>query len=98
MHELWHTNYLIEKGQRFYPGPEPLNDLHRHLIQTRQLVLINEDPGAAMGDFGMQVTPGTEMPESALFVPLVAGDLVRGYVSLQNVDRETPSAQRTCDC
>ena len=86
--ELWHTNYLIEKGQRFYPEPEPLNNLHRHLIRTRQLVLINEFTDQAITEFGLQVTPGTEMPKSALYVPLVVGDLVRGYVSLQNVDRE----------
>ncbi len=36
----------------------------------------------------MRVIPGTEAPQSLLFVPLVVGETVIGYVSLQNVDRE----------
>src|SRR5213075_1309347 len=32
--------------------------------------------------------PGTKMPKSLLFVPLLTGTIIRGYVSLQNVDVE----------
>jgi GAF domain-containing protein len=34
------------------------------------------------------VIPGTELPKSLLFVPLVVGDKITSYVSLQNIDRE----------
>jgi GAF domain-containing protein len=85
--ELQQANVLIEKGERHYPGPMPLNALRRHLIDTRQLVLINEDAEQAQAEFGIRVVPGTEMSKSRLFVPLVVGHAVRGYVSLQNVDR-----------
>jgi GAF domain-containing protein/DNA-binding response OmpR family regulator len=34
------------------------------------------------------IAPGTEMPKSSLFVPLVVNNEVKGSVSLQNIDRE----------
>jgi GAF domain-containing protein len=34
----------------------------------------------------MKVVPGTALPKSLLFVPLISGDKVRSYVSLQNID------------
>jgi GAF domain-containing protein/CheY-like chemotaxis protein/anti-sigma regulatory factor (Ser/Thr protein kinase) len=86
--EREHFRYLIEKGKRYYPKSRPLEDVRRHLIRTRQLVLINEDYRQAAAEFGMRVIPGTEAPKSLLFVPLVVGETVIGYVSLQNVDRE----------
>src|SRR5688500_11740951 len=36
----------------------------------------------------MSIAPGTKMPKSSLFVPLIVNNEVRGSVSLQNVDRE----------
>ena len=36
----------------------------------------------------MNVLPGSEHPKSLLFVPLISGDKVKSYVSLQNIDRE----------
>ncbi len=86
--ELEHFRYLIEKGKRYYPESRPLEGVRRHLIRTRQLVLINENYEQAAAKYGMRVIPGTEAPQSLLFVPLVLGDTVIGYVSLQNVDRE----------
>jgi transcriptional regulator with GAF, ATPase, and Fis domain len=35
-----------------------------------------------------QPVPGTELPKSALFVPMIIGDSVKGYVTLQNLDHE----------
>ncbi len=41
---IGYANYLIEKGQRFYPEPTPYGKLARHMIETRQPVLIrNKD-------------------------------------------------------
>ena len=82
------THYLKEKGQRFNPEPAPFNDLHRHLIKTREPVLINDDAERRVAEFGMKTVKGTELPKSLLFVPLVAGSEVKGCISLQNMDRE----------
>ena len=34
--ETEHIHYLIEKGERYYPVPRPLNTLRKHLIQQRK--------------------------------------------------------------
>jgi GAF domain-containing protein len=38
--------------------------------------------------FGTEVIPGTELIKSAVFVPLMIGDKITSYVTLQNVDKE----------
>ncbi len=81
-------HYLFEKGKRHYLAPWPFNELHRHLIRSRQVVRVDEGFERAMVEFGLHIPPGTEMPLSALFVPLVASGQVKGLVSLQNVDHE----------
>ena len=86
---LEHFQYTFEKGQRYYPEQRPIERIRRHLIQTRQVILINEDFIHNVNEFGgAQILEGTEVPKSVLFVPLVVGETVKGYVSLQNIDRE----------
>ena len=86
--ELEHIHYLIEKGERYYPAPRPLNILRKHLIATREKVLINKNFDDVAATFGMKKVPGTEQPKSAVYVPLVIGERVTGYMSLQNIDKE----------
>ncbi|MEM9996122.1 MAG: GAF domain-containing protein, partial [Bacteroidota bacterium] len=86
-----HEHYFIEKGVRGHDEVRPIDTLRRRLIDTKAPILINEDLiGAlvAMGYDRPEPVPGTEMPQAMLFVPLVTGDAVRGYVSLQNLDHE----------
>ena len=80
--------YLIEKGERYYPDPRPLDKLRYHLIESRQTAVFNEDIEKAFEKFGMRVVPGTDDPKSAVYVPLTIGDSINSYVSLQNIDRE----------
>ena len=86
--ESENIHYLIEKGERYYPVPRPLNTLRKHLIQTKEKVLINKNFEAVAAAFGVKIIPGTEPPKSVLFVPLVIGEKVTGYTSLQNIDKE----------
>jgi signal transduction histidine kinase/CheY-like chemotaxis protein/uncharacterized protein YigA (DUF484 family) len=81
-------NYIVEKGERFYLPPRPYDKLRQHLVDTCQKILINNNYQEAALKFGMTVLPGTEYPKSLLFVPLIIGDKVKSYVSLQNVDVE----------
>ena len=81
-------NYAIEKGERFNLKPRPYDKVRQYLIDNRQKILINESFEEAAAKFGMKVLPGTEHPKSLLFVPLISGDKVKSYVSLQNVDKE----------
>ena len=66
----------------------PFNELAEHLIATKETVVINENAIEEAAKHGMTVTPGTEMAKSMVFVPLVAGGETKGFVSIQNVDRE----------
>ena len=81
-------NYHFEKGEISHPNPRPFDKVRKHLIDTGQNILINEDLTKAVAEYGMRVIPGTEMPKSILFMPLKTGDKINGYVSLQNIDKE----------
>ncbi|MBD0331075.1 MAG: GAF domain-containing protein, partial [Chitinophagaceae bacterium] len=86
--ETEHIHYLIEKGERYYPAPRPLNILRKHLIATREKIIINKNFEEVAATFGVKKIPGTEAPKSAVFVPLVIGERVTGNISLQNIDKE----------
>jgi GAF domain-containing protein len=84
-------HYFYEDGGRIYPGARPLDKIRQRLVETRKLIFINDDLIGRMEKITgspIKAIPGTVMPKSALFVPMVVGDTVRGYVSLQNLDRE----------
>ncbi|MGB3006319.1 MAG: GAF domain-containing protein, partial [Chitinophagaceae bacterium] len=74
--------------KRFYLESRPLDKLRQHLIKTKQKIVINKNFEEAFANFGMKVAPGTELPQSAVYVPLIIGDKITSYVSLQNVDHE----------
>jgi transcriptional regulator with GAF, ATPase, and Fis domain len=79
-----HFKYLIEDGQRFYLPPRPYDKLRQHLIVTRQKIVINTNYSEAYARFDLKTLPGTNMTKSGVFVPLVIGDKVNSYISLQN--------------
>lgn len=86
-----HFQYQYEDGERIYPDPRPLDNFRKRLIETKEMILINEnfpDRAEEISGNKPEAVPGTDLPKSVLFVPLVIGDSVRGYVSLQNLDRE----------
>ncbi|MGH2563444.1 MAG: GAF domain-containing protein, partial [Ginsengibacter sp.] len=83
-----HFNYIIEKGERYYHNPRPYDKLREYLIEHKEKFLINNNFEEAASKFGINVAPGTEHPKSLLFVPLIIGDKVKSYVSLQNIDEE----------
>ena len=89
--KLCHFKYDIEKGERFYDEPRKFNSIDKLLIKTNQALVINEnliERAFELGEKKPVAAEGTEMPKSALWIPLSVGDKVKGYVSLQNVDRE----------
>jgi GAF domain-containing protein len=59
------------------------------VIETRKPLVFNRDVEKQVGLLGQEpgMTSG-EQPLSAVWVPLVVGDEVRGIMSLQNIDRE----------
>ena len=85
---LRYSNYNYEKGQRYYPAPAPFSGLVRRLLAERRTLLVNQNWAERAAEWDAPVVPGTEMPKSVLYVPLLVGNEMRGVVSLQNVDRE----------
>jgi|GEM_PF-555782 len=84
--EEW--RYAIERGKRMTSEPRPLIWANRELLHTRQPILINRDyTQYAEAHGGAGVSKGLP-PKSAIFVPMMAGDAVKGSVSLQNVEKE----------
>jgi len=83
--------YLYEDGERIYPEPRPFDKVRQKLVKTREPILINEDlpqKWSIITGAEPKAVPGTRLPQSILFVPMIVADTVRGYVSLQNLDRE----------
>ncbi|MBK9383112.1 MAG: GAF domain-containing protein [Chitinophagaceae bacterium] len=84
--EEW--QFAIEKGDRVYSKPRPFNWANQLLVKTKQSLLINENYAeTAKQHGGTGVTKGLP-PKSAVFVPMIVGDVVKGSVSLQNVEKE----------
>ncbi len=79
--------YAIEKGEHIYPGARPFDELRKKLIVTRQSILI-KDQEQAYSWFKKEAIAGTRPMLSGIFTPLLVGEKVTGYISLQNVDRE----------
>jgi signal transduction histidine kinase/CheY-like chemotaxis protein len=82
------TYYFLEKGERFFPEPGPLTELHQNIIHNRKTLVFNENTSEELTKLGASVVPGTETARSAVFVPLQANQRVFGMISLQNVDHE----------
>src|SRR5690349_4105713 len=88
---LIHFPYVMEGGERFPDDPRPNVNNHRTLVmESRQPLKLDRDirSWAESQGFEWYIQPGTAAPQSAIFVPLVAGDKARGVISLQNLDRE----------
>src|SRR5262249_52782965 len=80
--------YVIERGERFQLDPISLIGFRKHVIETREPLLINEDMSAAAEQYGNPLVLSGEPVKSCIFVPLVSAGKANGVVSLQNLDRE----------
>jgi len=82
--------FLLERGRRYDVADAPISPLARHVIETRETLVVNENLDARLRALGIASTtiPGTEPTKSMVRVPIVAGDEVRAIIGLDNVDRE----------
>src|SRR5919202_359807 len=85
---LLELSYAIERGVRQEIDPIPVVGFRKHVMETGEPLMLNENWTAAAEQYGNPLVLAGEVPKSALFVPLVAGGKATGVVSLQNVDRE----------
>ena len=84
-------NYVFEDGERFTIDPRPIDAMRQKIIESRELIYLNENADEMWTEITGEiptVLPGTQFTKCALYVPMIAGKEVRGYVSLQNVESE----------
>jgi signal transduction histidine kinase/CheY-like chemotaxis protein len=84
--EQW--RFALERGERFYNELRPMIWANKQLISTREPLLINSNYLETAKKFGGTGVSKGQPPKSALFVPMIVGDVVKGSVSLQNIDKE----------
>ncbi|MEO5648178.1 MAG: GAF domain-containing protein, partial [Chitinophagaceae bacterium] len=83
-----HFNYFFENDEKVKAEPRPINKLRQLLIDKKQSIYISTAE-QAINEYGLTTAIGdTQMVKSLLFVPLLTGNIIRGYVSLQNIDTE----------
>jgi PAS domain S-box-containing protein len=87
--QLTRLDYGIETGKRIIDDELlPFNLLTRHIIATRQAVVINENSEESQKQYGLKTIEGTQVPKSLIYVPFGTGSQVNGCFSLQNFERE----------
>jgi K+-sensing histidine kinase KdpD/CheY-like chemotaxis protein len=82
-----HFNYAFENGEKIKVGTRPINQLREILISKKHTIHIKTEK-EAKEKFDLVAIDETKMPKSLLFVPLLTGNEIKGYVSIQNVDVE----------
>jgi PAS domain S-box-containing protein len=87
---LEHFTYVMENGQRISIQSLPLIDtgFSAHIIRTRQTLVINDHMENEIIKYGSSIIPGTIAEKSAIYVPLISGDQVRGMINLSNMEKE----------
>ena len=80
--------FTIERGVRFPDVTRAPSGFRRHVIETRQPLLITHDLRERGLELGQASQLQGEPARSAIFAPLIVGDEVLGVISLQNLDVE----------
>jgi GAF domain-containing protein/CheY-like chemotaxis protein len=84
-----HVWYLLERGVRTAVDVVPFGGLALGVIESGEPVVVNENWLGWQAARGYPVvTTDSGDPLSVLAAPLMAGGDIRGFVSLQNLDRE----------
>ena len=86
--------YTIERGVRFAESTMPVVGMRRHVLETREPLLINEDASARAVAAGQPAIIEGEEPKSTLWAPLIDRDVAIGVISIQNLDREGAFSDR----
>jgi GAF domain-containing protein/CheY-like chemotaxis protein/anti-sigma regulatory factor (Ser/Thr protein kinase) len=80
--------YTIERGVRAADETaHPFGPFTSRVAATRQTLLANDVEAWEIENGVVQRVISGEPAKSALFVPMMAGDTLRGHISLQNIDR-----------
>jgi len=79
--------YVLERGARLDEEPIPLLGFRKHVIETREPLMIEESTPEVAERYGNPYVLSGEPVKSALFVPMIVSGRAVGVISIQNVDR-----------
>jgi PAS domain S-box-containing protein len=79
--------YSYEKGDRSVIAPREPYGFRLHVINSGEPLLINQNFAELASQYSNPILTG-QPPKSALFVPLLADENVKGVLSIQDLDRE----------
>ena len=79
--------YSYEKGDRTLVGERKPTGFRKHVIQTGNILVHNENMENAIKEYENEILIG-DMPKSHVYVPMLADGKVKGVISLQNLDHE----------
>jgi len=87
---LLHFPYAYENGVRTILEPVPLSKkgVFAHVHRTRKTLVVRENFAQFAEKLGSYVLPGTQMEKSAVYVPLIVGNKVRGQIDLTDMKSE----------
>ena len=80
--------FSLERGKRQEIAARPVMGFRKHVIETRTPLLITHDLRGLGRTMGQPAQIAGEPARSAIFVPLLVGEVILGVISLQNLDRE----------
>ncbi len=86
--EIQHFNYFFEENERIYLGDLPMSKFMKNLGNTKKTLVLNKNIADKMQELGATLVRGAVIPKSALFVPLMMENVLRGMISLQNNNHE----------
>ncbi|HSK12554.1 MAG TPA: GAF domain-containing protein, partial [Phnomibacter sp.] len=84
---LIEDKYAYEKGDRTMLGPRQPRGFRKHVIDSKDVLVLNEGIEAKAREFDNEVLIG-EMPKSGVMVPMISGGKVTGIISLQDMEKE----------
>jgi GAF domain-containing protein/CheY-like chemotaxis protein len=86
--DTMHFPFTLERGKRYEVASRPLMGFRKHVIETRQPLLVTHDLREVGATMGQPKQLSGEPARSAIFAPLLLGEQILGVISLQNLDRE----------
>ena len=85
---VMHFPFGIERGVRIPDHPIPVMGFRKHVLETREPLLVSHDIEGRASELGQPAQLLGEPARSAIFAPIGLGDEILGTISLQNLDRE----------
>src|SRR2546425_302048 len=76
--------FLLDHGERFHPEPSPPAGFSRHILRTRQPIVIHtaDELDRRLAGLGAKNIGGGTVDNSFIYVPILRGDSAHGVISV----------------